>query len=628
VALRSLQLLFDDPFEPLLDRSKDRYLMIKQRNMDWPAFWLIVFGVMSLGVITYHYLLAWEIGYSSDTALIGLMGKYILERGERPIYVWDVGYQGLILEAYSMAGFFAIFGVNPIAINFASTIYLWLALGVWTCVFSKAFGRRAAALAMVATVFSLPIFYQLNLRSLPNFPEALLLGGLLFLMFEHLRAKYEASEPIAPWKMILFGFLSGFAFYTFAITVYFMMAIAATLFVIYYRVPLGANPKALICSWSMPWGKDSSVRHQAMLLSGRWHGVLRRILGVSAGLGWLVGLSAVVICFLEPEPVMVFGLPKKWNSLRMLFGAGALVIMPRAGVEILAALRQSAVKQRMARLFSLGCLVGYSPAILFVLMGGHSSKQALASGNWSQIKLRLAVYEQFHELLLHFGDFSGWLFSLYFFGCMAAFLWMWNIGIKKYVRDSRARLPASTVFGFLFVVVFSIFIISKSVVDMASMRYLVLTVPVCALMLGVSTNWIWIHRPKFKWAAALCYLGVVGQGARSIYDDLSQPRSLPFEKIAHELEKRNLTYAYADYWLAYATNFISNEQVILEPIYSNYSPYYGPLVKAANRIGYLDYAPGRFLPKDGRIEIKNQTYKVLEESEVSSGIILRVLEKI
>ena len=602
--------------------------MNKLKNIDWPTCLLFAIAVSGLGVLTYEYLVAWRIAYSSDNALIGLMGKYILERGERPIYVWEVGYQGLVLEGYLMAVFFSMFGVGPISLNFAATLYLWLALGVWACVFIKAFGNRVAALAMVATVFSVPMFYELNLRSLPNFPEALLLGGLLFLTFEHLRAKYSAQIAVKKWRVLAFGFIAGFAFYTFAITVYFMLAITAALFVAYYRAELGAAPTSFITAWLMPWNEKSSVFLYPVFLNKKWNVALQKTLSAVAVLGWVLGLCAVVVCFLVPEPVIVFGGVKKWNSMYILFGAGGLVLLPRAGLEILGALQSSSLRRQLARFFGTGFLVGYSPALLFVLSGGQSKKQALASGNWPQLKMRLWVYEKFHEILLHFGDFWTWPFALYFLGCMVAFLGVWWIGLKKYVNDAAVRWPPATTFGFLFVVVFCIFTISKSVVDMASMRYLVLTVPICAAMLAWSTHWLWIHRPKLKWLAATGYLGVVGIGAASIVDDLSHPRSLPFETIARELQARSLKYSYADYWLAYATTFLSNEQVILEPLYSNYSPYYGPLVKESLRIGYVDYAPGRFPPKNGRVEINSQSYKVMEEAEVSPGIILRVLEKI
>ncbi len=54
------------------------------------------------------YIQRWYIGYSSDTALIGLMAKHISELKEFPVFVWSVGYQGIILEAYLLiacAGF-------------------------------------------------------------------------------------------------------------------------------------------------------------------------------------------------------------------------------------------------------------------------------------------------------------------------------------------------------------------------------------------------------------------------------------------------------------------------------------------------------------------------------------------
>lgn len=85
-------------------------------------FWLVFVAIASVTSLFFYH---WRIGYNSDSAMIGLMAKSILERGERPIFVWSVGYQGMLLEGYAVALCFKLFGINPWVLNIWNTICLW-----------------------------------------------------------------------------------------------------------------------------------------------------------------------------------------------------------------------------------------------------------------------------------------------------------------------------------------------------------------------------------------------------------------------------------------------------------------------------------------------------------------------
>jgi hypothetical protein len=98
--------------------------------------------------------------------------------------------------------------------------------------------------------------------------------------------------------------------------------------------------------------------------------------------------------------------------------------------------------------------------------------------------------------------------------------------------------------------------------------------------------------------------------------------------ILQQLEARGVHRGYADYWLAYGLTFLSQENFIWEPLYSNYCPFYGPLVRAEKRVAYLDFSPpSKKLNPDGVLHIHGVNYRVLE-SWMSEGLSVSLIEKI
>ena len=81
----------------------------------------------------------------------------------------------------------------------------------------------------------------------------------------------------------------------------------------------------------------------------------------------------------------------------------------------------------------------------------------------------------------------------------------------------------------------------------------------------------------------------LGNSAVAIAQTIRQTQQTDFwgEGIIPELRARHISRGYADYWYAYAIDYFTNEEIILEPTITNYSPHYGPLVRAEHRVGYL-----------------------------------------
>ena len=598
--------------------------------MDQPLFRLFAYArlkialllaVISLGILTYFYITEWQIAYSSDTALIGLMGKAIAEHGDRPIFVWSVGYQGMFLEAYLIALFFRLFGVDPLVLNLAPMVYLWLGLGVWTYGAAKVVKPGAAVLGLIITIFSMPLFYQINLRTMPNFPEALLLGGLLLICFRRSLDQREQSGAISKSTLLCGGLVAGFCLYTFAVTGYFLLAIGVCVFMLLLRDDLAGGVQVLLRNWVLPWTQTSL----ASLDTPGW----KRHLAWARGLfGWL-GLSIGAFTLVwTPSPFIYAGRLCRWEPLKIIAASGTILAGPQIFALVLARLRQSAVAAPVAGWSILGFVLGYSPALYHkLILGGTSVKQIGLRGNWSNIVRRFDIYSVFHADLTHTARSWAWPIAVFYGIAIFYFIGSNLIAVHQYLQHRRATWPRQAVYAVLPPIVLAIFLCSGLATDVGSTRYLVLLIPIYAMMLGhfVVASWSWNRWMRLPVSVAL--FGVIASGCWELRSDLSQPRMFNLPKVGEALEARGLHFGFADYWLAYATTFLANEGIILEPIYSNYAPQYGPLVKAANRIAYLDYPPARIRSAAGRIEIAGQRYRVIEEAVIAGGVQLQVLER-
>jgi hypothetical protein len=95
---------------------------------------------------------------SSDQAIVGLMAKHILERGDHPVFYYGSAYAGS-LEPHYVAGVFALLGPSPASYRIAmGGLVLLMMLGTWALT-REAFGPRPAIFALA--YLALPPFYFL-----------------------------------------------------------------------------------------------------------------------------------------------------------------------------------------------------------------------------------------------------------------------------------------------------------------------------------------------------------------------------------------------------------------------------------------------------------------------------------
>jgi hypothetical protein len=551
------------------------------------------------------------------------MAKHILEKGERPVFVWSVGYQGIILEAYLTALFFKLWGVRVGVLNIAPTVYLFFATVFWGWNLKKIFGSRVAILATGATVCSTPFFYLYCARTMPNFSETLLLASCFLILCRLVLDDFEKQRMPKFYKMFLIGFTVGFAQYTFAIHSYFVISAALCVFMIFSKKIAGDNWNRLYvnCLWPANWITREAGRRTAIASIKCLSFIL-----------WITALGGVVTLFFTPEPFSFNNRMYRWNPLLMTLGPIVFIATVSIVFFMWKSFKQEGGIKSAFVVIAAGFLTGYSPALYHkFFLGGNSVKQFGISGNWTDLSRRFQYFQQFHVEIFNFESQNpiAWIVLLIYAGGILLFLSGAYKSISRFLQNPNQAWPRAAVYGIIPVVILVSFLLSKSVSDVFSTRYLVFLIPIYALMLSTTTMFFWQKGKLWRLAAIACYIFPIFTGSRTIISALqAEPTTLSCELIYRAMEKNGLKYAFADYWLAYSTVFIANENVIIEPIYSNYSPDYGPQVLAQERVAYIDHAPGRILAINGEIEIYQQRYRVEEELKLDNDISMKVLRKI
>ena len=169
-------------------------------------------------------LFAGHRGLRSDEAVVGLMAKHILTRGETPVFLYGQAYGGgHAMAAYLTAPFFALFGCSEIplvGVSIAlSLVSVWL---VWLIV-RRHVGDAAAILAAALYALSPPVVYQSYLVN--GGAEAFLLA----LVALHFFMRSCAGEKPDPAGQFLAGLFAGLAYWAMDYTLLYPVVFALLL---------------------------------------------------------------------------------------------------------------------------------------------------------------------------------------------------------------------------------------------------------------------------------------------------------------------------------------------------------------------------------------------------------------
>jgi hypothetical protein len=160
---------------------------------------ILFFIVLLIFISTRLFFIIKTNGFvSGDEAVYGLMGKYIMEFKDFPLFMWGAHYAGTI-SCYILALFFKVFGVSSYV--YKIIMILWEFLGV--LVFSYLFDKKIRVY--------IPLFFIIPLEGSFLFSPYVELPFLGISSYLIIKKIYEGLN----YKILFFllGFLNGFGLY-------------------------------------------------------------------------------------------------------------------------------------------------------------------------------------------------------------------------------------------------------------------------------------------------------------------------------------------------------------------------------------------------------------------------------
>jgi hypothetical protein len=552
-----------------------------------------------VGAVSY-FLYFWQWNYSSDTALVGMVARRLLSHGELPIFVGVVGYQGLLLEVPMAAALFKVFGSSPRVLDLVPAFFYTLLLAVFYRVVRVSFSPTVGWLSVLFLILSPPQWYAVVLRSIPNYPQTYFFGLLLFLLYRKILAKLIAGNRDFVPEAVGFGLLSGFSLYLYGQVIYFLFAIALHASFFYLR-----------------------AEYQ------REHSLLKVVLPATKGLrGLLLVLAGglLTLSFLTEKPIALGG-RHKLDFMVCSFLAGLLFATVH-GIQIGRHFgRLLASFTKIGALVLAVFIVGYFPKIYYNLVLGLRSVERLSlGGSFSDLVFRTGL------LWRAMGDCYGFaahgsiflLMPLFLLGCLVFFMRQQFGELARFIRG-EVPLENFDRVSFLFCLFWGTLgplLASPLFSTLPSQRYaFALFLPV-SLAMAFTVNRIrdsardW-KRPAVAVAATL-FLCVCIYNFRIVRSDVGRLERM--RAIVSEMQRRQINEGYADYWLATSLNFLYPE-IKLEPLYTNYFPYFETEVREARRIALLD--PQDHAPiSDGKVHLSGNAYRVVESLVIEGHPVL------
>src|SRR5918996_2426384 len=198
-------------------------------------------GLLVLVAATrFAILFASQTHVHSDEAIIGLMGKHILEGRHFPFYMYGQPYNaGAAWEAYLASVAFALFGVGVVPLKGCVVVLSLLCLFLFYRMGCALYDRRTAVFATVAFALTPSLLkWHFQVR---GYSWYFLSVPLLTLLF----ASIESTSVPKRGTLLLFGLVSGLSIWCLELAVP-LVATLWLLLILRRRISLGIAPAGLI----------------------------------------------------------------------------------------------------------------------------------------------------------------------------------------------------------------------------------------------------------------------------------------------------------------------------------------------------------------------------------------------
>ena len=176
------------------------------------------------------------------------------------------------------------------------------------------------------------------------------------------------------------------------------------------------------------------------------------------------------------------------------------------------------------------------------------------------------------------------------------------------------------------------YLVSSNGTDVESGRYTVaiLLAGVIAQAHLVQTLFALPRVRRARYLAIFGFITILAHNSIAICDSVATTESTHFsEEIAAYLDENQVQYGYGDYWVAYAINFLTDEEIIIEPIDNNFCPYYAHRVQKARRVALLEFLDNlKYSAAEGNsVEMVGQKFLVEQVKDIRGvrvSILLRI----
>lgn len=367
-----------------------------------------------------------------DLGIIGLMSKHVLNKGEFPFFFWGQDWFGG-LEACLHEVSFWIFGVTPWAMRLVS-IFLYSVFSVLTFLIGRElFDNRVAAVSLIWCLFPPLPWAYLSVVPHTHYLETPLLGSLiLWLVIKLVKTSSRAKKNL---YYVLWGFSSGVAWWVTPLSVYYLTASAAFVFLkerfnsIFYGFFLTLP---LFLLGSLPWTiyllNDPSV---SLGSAGQMYGFHweRLILGLKVIFADVLPVNLDMLNYAEFSPWLAF-LIGLFYVLSVLFFFLYVEIAPVVrGFNKERKWTLSHSPFLLFVLFSLGIAAGYSE-----LAPGRMTRYLIPLYSFFPIAIAYAVVKTGKARYVFIP-----LFSIYLIG-QGYFFWNWGQNIAPRYEEKARRV--------------------------------------------------------------------------------------------------------------------------------------------------------------------------------------------
>ena len=518
--------------------------------------------VIALGVAVQGWAAAqWQANFDSDEAIVGLMARHILFRGQVPVYFYGQRYMGSLdsmLAALSMR----FLGPTVIALRVPQLFLFAAFMALHGSLVTRWWGRRVALVSLL--VLALPGWRILQLTYHANISPNLVLGlGTAALLLS-----IAASPPRRAWqrnlRTALLGATIGLGLWVNPLGIVFPCTIAL---LSWLRAPQWATVHA-------------QIQHYANR-AGRWVLSYGLVPGMAA-LGVLVFFSSAC------QPSALFEVLRVAATVQL--AAIALGIIG----DILRVRRGRATLLSGAAVFAGGFVLGDLMQWRAWLLHGIAPSAAVSPSCPAQAPARAALV--FGGLLPALWGIPTlrtiaqappyrialWvLLSALVLAALGDFIWRGRHALRSFVTASplsSADVPYCAV-TVLFGLPLGLAVLGSNTAEIAHVRYLLV-----AWQAGSVVVALFLRRvvTRFRWLGGLALaLWFSAAGIRNpvVLGKYWAQRAGNFAPAATQALERYLTQhhvrgGYANFWVAYTLDFLLEERVVITPYnYDRYPAY-------------------------------------------------------